>query len=222
MEAVMADNSFTIKWLDYSTHKDSIIALRRVIFTEELKRDESTLTTPFDPEGLHLGIYDGHRLIAISTSYLFTNRDSYVHDIQLPSLKDGEICVQTTKRGSLVEYRSKGLNEIKEIVTGAQIISTFQPAYFFATLYNDSLDIKLDYYKRKFGFSLHTKLVHEGIEMTVVTSGPENYAFVTDNYGGVAEPKSKELGISLPSLQAHLEETESLKRFLPYINRDSR
>ena len=211
----MAAPSFTISWIEYQARKEEIINLRKIIFCDELKRDQETLTTPWDDHGLHLAIFRGDEMIAISSSYIITDYDPMMKQIPLKPIEKGEVCVQTTKRGSLQEYRAMGINEIKEIITGAQIIDVFNPAYFFATLHDDKLELKLDYYKRKFGFNYYSEAVHDGTRMTIVISeGKSAYDFVLGNYDSLAVPRLKEMNIPLPSLADHLAGRKDLKEML--------
>jgi len=214
----MAAPSFTISWIDYRSWKDAILDLRRVIFCDELKRDAETLTTPWDDRGLHLAIFRGDEMIAISSSYIIAANDPMMSQIPLKPIGKGEVCVQTTKRGCLQEYRNMGINEIKEIITGAQIIDVFNPAYFFATLYDDKLELKLDYYRRKFGFNFYSEAVYDGTHMTIVISeGRGAYELVSGAYDGVVIPKLKDLNINLPSLADHLSGREDLAEMLSTV-----
>jgi SAM-dependent methyltransferase/predicted GNAT family N-acyltransferase len=147
----MTSNSpLTLKWINYKKHGDLVRNLRREVFVEEQALEDFMMDSPFDDNGLHLGLFDQVKLVSVISLFLHPNNSTFVEELGLQSRRP--YLVQYSRRAELPEYRSKKLASLMVAHAIKSVYDLFQSDIMFATLLGVHMQLK-DMYVNMYGFN---------------------------------------------------------------------
>jgi len=196
-----------VRWMSFQGqgHADEILGLRRRVFFDEQGFGPDMVSTPYDPEGLHLGLFQQGKLVSAVCAYVFDDKPEIASQFQLPP---GSRAVQIGKRAALPEMRQSKLNEALIASMGRAIYETLRPDVLFFALRGVHRKFA-SYFIDLFGFQAHATVTLDGVEMDVLTiTGEDALRASYPTMRKLSETGSQQFGLPVPSLVRHLERTE--------------
>jgi len=203
-------SAFELRWLDFSEYKDEIRSLRKKVFIEEQEIGEFVMDSPYDNNGLHLGLLNEGNLVSIISLYVFNSSDSFCKELGLHS-KEG-LWVQFSRRAELKEYRSKKFASLMVAHAVKSVCELFQPVGIFATLMGVHMQLK-EMYMNMYGFhAAHNIMLKDGEALIISIYEPEVIQHLILNVRNDSLKLSRLHQLVLPDLAHHIENHSMLSK----------
>lgn len=196
------------RWMSFEEHGEQILSARRQVYVEEQGFEPDIISLPYEAEGLHLGAFQGDRLIAAVSAYVHENNPAVISRYGLPPV-EGRI-VQFGKRLALPEHRGAGLSGALVAILMRAVYETLRPQYAFCTLAGVHRELEA-HYTEVFGFSPRAEIGGQSPAPLVMTLSDEprlRAAYLKTRR--LSDEEARRLGLEIPSLVRFLERTGRL------------
>jgi predicted GNAT family N-acyltransferase len=193
------EESLRLEWINFEKSGYEIEDLRKKVFIEEQRFERYETSSQYDNLGLHLGLYDGHDLVACVSIYLYEAGDPFLENIT--SSPKSNFAVRFTKRVELPKYRAKNYSKMMLAHALRSIYELLQPNLIFATLIGKHILLKKHYVKL-YGFN-EIKIVREGEPdetHILMHNNPEQIKNLYLNLRLYCLENERNIGLSLPNL----------------------
>lgn len=173
------------------------------MFVEEQGFAPAVIESPGDPDGIHLGAFDGDELVACIAGYLYGPDSSALADFGLPSV-DG-LTIQWSKRIELASHRSGGITELLAASVFRYVYESMRPVRIFLALQGPHRRLE-GHYRRFFNFQRHGEVMLPSgggapVETTVMTvDGEAGLRALYLKMRGAAESELRRCPAVVPSL----------------------
>ena len=206
-----SSSPLTLKWINYKEQGHLVRNLRREVFVEEQALEDFMMDSPYDEDGLHLGIFDAEKLVSIISLFLHPNSGQFVKDLGLISPRP--YLVQYSRRAELPEYRSKKLASLMVAHAIKSVSDLFQPDIMFATLLGVHMQLK-DMYVNMYGFNRTFETADQnGPLLVLVMDNAEIMKQLVLLMRTESLRLSRQHHIELPDLAYHIESNPNLLKF---------
>jgi hypothetical protein len=206
-------SALRFQFLDYRKYKNEIDDLRKMVFVEELNREDGYINTPWDEDGIHLGTFDGDRLFSITSALFMFPGEPRIQEWEMKPIEGDELVVQVTKRASLKEYRGQKLNELAVVHLGIEFLKVMDVAYYIIAFYDKpTLQDQIRTYNIHFGFEFYKNLRYKGEDWTLIKlEGEENYRKTVSRLEPALLTYADANRIEMQPLTQHLRTMDHLK-----------
>ncbi|HEU4536132.1 MAG TPA: class I SAM-dependent methyltransferase [Polyangiaceae bacterium] len=148
-----------VRWLRWHDAREALLELRRRVFVEEQGLAPALIESPRDADGLHLGAFEGERLVASVAGYLFEAGAPELAAFGLPP--SSGLTIQWTKRIELASHRCRGIATVLAAGIVRHAYESLRPARFFLALQGPHRALE-GHYRDAFGFRRHGEVMLPG------------------------------------------------------------
>jgi ubiquinone/menaquinone biosynthesis C-methylase UbiE len=161
----------SVRWLDWNSHGDEILRLRRFVYVDEQSISDDIVSHPHDHDGLHLGAFRDGDLIAVVSGWILDPDDEHLLELELEPV-DGPT-VQVGKRLELPQYRSTGLTETMTAWLVQQTYEILLPGRLMLVLQGVHRSLETTY-ERIFRVSRHSE-IGSGTDSRIIMAGSADH-----------------------------------------------
>ena len=204
--------NLTLNWLAFDSHRNEIRNLRRTVFVEEQGIGDFMMDSPGDQNGLHLGLFDGERLVACVSVYPYEQDNEFIKSTEGLDFNQ-PYGLQFSRRVELAGYRSMRLSTLMLAHAMHSTYEYFQPDCIFAILV-DRHKILKNFYISTYQFNRCLDYSNEDSEgFLLIMDSQYTIDQVASQLKTQSVNLSKKMKIELPDLTYHISKNKSLEKY---------
>jgi ubiquinone/menaquinone biosynthesis C-methylase UbiE len=189
-------------WMFFEEYKEQILELRRKVYVEEQGFDDEVVMSEFDALGLHLGAFDGDKLVSSVSMFVVPHSHANLANLGIDNYSD--CLVQFSRRVELPEYRSSDIANLMVAFGIKSVFELFQPAALFASLAGKHRKLK-NVYNRMYGFNkMYEQQVDDEIVDVLIVDEIDNLRRLYLQMRNYFLDRRIKRGIKLPDLSHHI------------------
>jgi predicted GNAT family N-acyltransferase len=206
------ENQFTLRWLDYSENLHIITKLRKQVFSEEQKLGDFLVAGDDDPDGIHLGMFEGEHLISIISLYIFEKGHPKLQLYNIAGVENR--AVQFGRRVEIPKYRKNRFAAFLVAVAYKSLYELIQFDAVFFLMYGIHRQLAPIYRRLYLTQNQYDVQTEHGNALMLLQDSPEIFArgYIMQRY--LVEKYTKEYGFIIPSLKEHILKHTNLKQIL--------